>query len=1252
MESKKERASDDFIGIDIDIEPPPTNKSKSKQTQNSKTKTGPGASKSHNKQSRPSSFSYAAAITATSISNKRKRPRKPEPPPLPPQSLVSLLKNDVSVRSYFQSLQANLDYDVEKWKFEAAQWKHIATNTSTAKVASGGSTHRKNGTSSRKKRLKQPAKKKGMGKRTKEYGASKDVKQTIQSNQQQDDEEIPITDDVLFEDLSNGSSDSSDSHDSVQSEKQHGKSSIIDRQSELEFASTLFETNKRRVYILNKLKEAKKFLELLGVSLAEVEVKTTVSSSIENDNLMNTDEADGKKSPLENGDDLKAAANEGGSTNQAATKTTVERILNRQSDEKVAAEMMASLKTLIKTSEHVVDQDGGTPANGPLQLTNEELMHRRDLRRRYHPFYRDGQLHTPNVYYSINTGNSTTDADEQCETMSSEHPASVGLKYLINILSIMNMYCGDYIEDDEWNAIFVSDNNENTLDSAKEMAILQIGMRNRCHLTERVLSSLDVEITRMWAMIDRASNLVTPTLHFHPADALNMDDPENTNIHNQFYDEKSYQRLANLAEAISHARIATLLHRCFGNVQKAAELVVGYVISSVPSLGVEQHPKLPPVLSMCILEALLAPIDYIPKNAEVGETAVDDDNASDSGWFRQCIHGLFGTADTTLLKALAYPIHISINVLKQRQTAAEHRIREIASVELAAFERIQKLDDGTWLPNSTFQMLDIDHILSNLNIDDDIGDTSDIDANQIQTACGIACTATLLTLGDAERVIELCKNIAVSVNCHAKEGKLKHGNQFLLPVCCTAYTSIMSRKWESMKLGNTSGRHTAAAFTIEDRFSHLLESVMQHIKPDDWQTINIITQCCVHLGDGGRLQRLVNRMIPSLIQQAGMPNQRRALTTTQRIITSRTLSCFVHASEIPTVRVINLRRRPDRMLDFMACAVRTQQLIVIKGPTKLRVKVKSKANAAIISAEAKECTDGEYAFDGQCNSENDLEKQLLQRLYGKKGTLSDFVKAQWRPSELKAFDRDARDDFKLVNTSITEKACTLSHIASWMGVESTLSDVGSNSCRTGLGHEWYQKKLIRMFKISGFAKGPPLLHENEGMEPVPVCVILEDDAALNDRFAERLESLLDELPRDFHFCSLGYSRPKSAPIVEYSSHVGIPSFLWYLTGYVLSLEGARYLIQSLPAVGPVDSWIGLKMVSNWDNKFGDNLNVGKKLMSKEKLALPSRKDLTNIMKFRAFAALVPLCAQKTLSSGQGSWRDRDSDITYSGDKDS
>ena len=234
----------------------------------------------------------------------------------------------------------------------------------------------------------------------------------------------------------------------------------------------------------------------------------------------------------------------------------------------------------------------------------------------------------------------------------------------------------------------------------------------------------------------------------------------------------------------------------------------------------------------------------------------------------------------------------------------------------------------------------------------------------------------------------------------------------------------------------------------------------------------------------------------------------------------------------------------------------------------------------------------------------------------------------------------------------------------------------------------------RLLRISGFASGPALLHENRAMGPAPVCVIMEDDAVLVDRFRDRLATLLCELPRDFHFCSLGYGRPKNAPMIEFSETVGIPTFLWYMTGYILSMEGARLLLDGLPVVGPVDSWVGLKISSNWENEYGYAVGVGREARKSAKKAamgtmqnistgdastsnVLARKDLARVMKFRAFAALVPLCSQKVGqghvagsadSSGAGAadasggtksqarnqhriiakWRDRDSDIVYSG----
>ena len=199
---------------------------------------------------------------------------------------------------------------------------------------------------------------------------------------------------------------------------------------------------------------------------------------------------------------------------------------------------------------------------------------------------------------------------------------------------------------------------------------------------------------------------------------------------------------------------------------------------------------------------------------------------------------------------------------------------------------------------------------------------------------------------------------------------------------------------------------------------------------------------------------------------------------------------------------------------------------------------------------------------------------------------------------------------------------------------------------------FFRGSVRRVLLSSGFARGDALDSRNVGMKPSPVCVVLEDDAVLVDRFADRLSEILAELPRDFHFCSLGYSRPRTAPLVKYSENLGVPTCIFYLTGYILSAEGAKHLLDSLPVCGPVDSWIGFKMVANWDNRFGAQVGVGNKTSTAE---MPSKKEMSTILRFRAFAALAPLCYQKVGGGGAATsgvsaanWRLRDTDIEYSG----
>lgn len=1168
-----------------------------------------------------------------------KRPQKPKPPPAPPASLVSLMKKDKSVLQFFASLQENVTYDVDKWKHEAAHWKRMATSLpSSASKQNGSRTKATKSTNNKVQRRSM---------------TNYDETKPGMLGGMNDDEEgstIPITDEALFGEYSDDDDDDDDKNNNNSNDQinecseraTHFTSAVEESQHD---SQTLQLNNSRRSLILENLIEAKRLLHLLGVSLVvvveskpnEILLQTNVNKECETrlHSATNNDENDVESEHTtsflkEDGPISKTTDNEMPST------IAMERIFHRQSDEKVVADMMASLRTLIEASSSMDNHKDESEQQN------------------YHPFHRCGKFHCPNVYFGRHE-------DDKDQTVSMwQHPASVGLKYLIDALTIMDVYCHDSFEESDWELIFEDGSNQDMF-PVEDMTILKIGMRNRCQLVEMLLSSLHVEITRTWANAERALNLDSSAMHFHPTDVVNeggaLDSEE------EFaYSVKNFNRLVSLEERIAHGRIASLLHRRMGAFQKAAELVVGYVVSAAPSRGVEHyHPKIPPALSMCVLESLLSPEDHDPAKAK---------SERNDEWFRECIDYILSSsgdrmpaeASSLLLKAIAFVTRTAADIWKVRCSSSDKRIRDIALVETAAYKRLLRLSKG-WLNmvgSEEDELLKISGIFSLC----DVSKVSKffIEKKVSPTELGLSCTAFLITTGNADDIIRFCGNVVSSLkkrvfidNTPSRSRQLFS----LLPACCFAYNSIMSRKWEFIKLASSvSGRHTAAAFSIKHEFSSILAAAADVVfgleeSETDWAHMNVVViQCYKLLGDALGLYRFAKRILSSL----NAVEEYSSLVASHRPGIYRIISSLLDAAAITTVRVINLERRRDRLLDFMECAVCSERMLVMKGVANL----KRKSSVSICKKAASICgneqaSTGNFAYDGKC-SQDELERKIAQSMEGN-CALSDFIQEKWKPSELSAFDKHAGSDFKDAYTTTSEKACALSHIATWFGVESSLSSfdfrkgLDNNSTAVNLN------KIAGMLTISGFARGPPLLNENEAMDPSPACIILEDDAILCDRFNERIEAVLDELPRDFHFCSIGYSRPKFAPIIDYSPEIGIPSCLWYLTGYILSSAGARFLISSLPVVGPVDSWIAVKMRDNFANRFGDSLGVGKHAKTHR---IPLPKDLSKIMKFRAFAAHAPLCTQKqvvaqskaigTRGGGQGNWcaAKKDSDVEYSG----
>lgn len=100
-------------------------------------------------------------------------------------------------------------------------------------------------------------------------------------------------------------------------------------------------------------------------------------------------------------------------------------------------------------------------------------------------------------------------------------------------------------------------------------------------------------------------------------------------------------------------------------------------------------------------------------------------------------------------------------------------------------------------------------------------------------------------------------------------------------------------------------------------------------------------------------------------------------------------------------------------------------------------------------------------------------------------------------------------------------------------------------------------------------------------------LILEDDVWFHSGFARNLDKVWSEvvskseIKGSFDVLYLSYLEVKhGAPKTILSRHLFQPvRGLWYLSGYILSREGAKKLIRLLPSRGPIDLWINHQFVA-------------------------------------------------------------------------
>lgn len=102
----------------------------------------------------------------------------------------------------------------------------------------------------------------------------------------------------------------------------------------------------------------------------------------------------------------------------------------------------------------------------------------------------------------------------------------------------------------------------------------------------------------------------------------------------------------------------------------------------------------------------------------------------------------------------------------------------------------------------------------------------------------------------------------------------------------------------------------------------------------------------------------------------------------------------------------------------------------------------------------------------------------------------------------------------------------------------------------------------------------------------PYALILEDDVWFHSKFSRYLDRTWSEVvnssdrPGAFDVLYISYLEAKhGAPKIFETRNIFRPKRgLWHLSGYVLSREGAKRLLQLLPCRGPVDLWINHQFI--------------------------------------------------------------------------
>jgi len=1235
---------------------------------------------------------------------KRQRGSTPEagqpPVPDPPIELIQLLQSNKKVLKYFTILQKYLHQDVQKWKDRAHEYK-ARMEELEERMNSGNKQKKKKEATNNHRNEKVPV-------------------ETLQVG-------VPITDEMILLDLSDDDSSNisgNSMEDNIETSRNCATTESFTEIATPPQQGRIIDSKERGDLQMTYLRKANDYLTQLGISLVVQKPDAYPTCNIhpkvedtQNDEIASHASSTSSGSSSDSfslGAELrKVAAME---QNVCMTENAEEHLNTEKDQNHLYSNNPSSSSETIQPHDGENTKDGRDAisshdestkqpkhSNFTLPIRRSDLdvardlmyvvrMLSRSLSSDWMPFRESS--HLP-CYMS---------RDEEDEnTQQQQHPTIKGIYYICDALCIMDTWATEIILTPRHEAVISNDMDES----------IRVGMNQRRNLVRLVVETIEIELSSgIWSTMDRhARSLPNYSLLFY-------DEPEDeTGCFKGLDWTTNATRLSTIVERCLYAQMMASFYHNRNDIQGLGQIIVNYVWSSAPLVLIEDFPTYPPVLSLCVFEALL-----------VNNGRGQEKQGRDNTWFSRFLQEVPTNPDSEqgdarkpacLTHALSFCIHMTALIWKLRMQSSNSRVRDISVVELAAYDRLLMSAESFWLgkksilPNN--ELVDatsqgkqlLTSILSDYYGFSSSTNINDLPLPVLYTSAYPALRLMLTILANQKDLIEISHRALEVIHAELtafewspNQHDTQSPCQLVILACVTSFMNAICVRFVSLpqdlraELFNPNAGIKLDGQTVTSLLRRLLEILLEYVgncqrknnkqfTVPAWTLAATTVLCTVAARDGVQLLNVAQQVVMMTVQDSKIKtSELREFDAAKRLLQLRPqqyanavndldlIHTLFDAAEFPVVRVINLQRRPDRWSKMVAQASRHQILLAraVAAPAWLHHSRSGSIEQQCSCIDSKTFPIwGEFAFDG-IGSASEFERQMDVCLGGGPGHVETLVKSQWRPALLQPLDKHAIKENVLLRLDSTERACALSHLFSWKGVALSLVPCAVN------GHRNSQEWLLHQLQISDYAKGPALMkvHHGASSNRTPVCVILEDDAILVDRFSERLQALLNELPSDFHFCSIGYSQPKKAPIFKFSEHIGIPTFLWYLTGYILSQEGAAYLLNSLPIIGPADSWIGMNMLSNFSTTSIETSEQVSSILTRLNYRSREQADANSSdqkriteqvagkLKFRCFAALTPLCSQQvggemsstartfTETTARASWRDRDTDITYSG----